>query len=125
MNPNLTGRCGLYCGICEIYRAYKDSEELQRELASKHDCSPQDVRCEGCQAIDVSGWSQEKEWGKNCAILQCLNAKELAFCHECDVYNTCQKHADFAEICGGGWGQISTLDNNRTIAVIDAPRQEH
>jgi hypothetical protein len=33
LNKNLAGGCGLYCGICEIYRAYKDSKELREELA--------------------------------------------------------------------------------------------
>jgi len=27
-DTNLIGRYGLYCGIYEIYRAYKDSKEL-------------------------------------------------------------------------------------------------
>ncbi len=30
-DTNLIGRCGLYCGICEIYLAYKDSKELQEK----------------------------------------------------------------------------------------------
>jgi len=101
VSRNLVGRCGLYCGICEIYRAYRDSEELRRQLAEKHDCSPQDVRCEGCQAIDVFGWSREKEWGKNCKILRCLNRRELTYCYECPDYEPCKKHADFAKICSG------------------------
>lgn len=101
VNRNLAGRCGLYCGICEIYRAYEDSRELQVELAKKHDCSPAEVRCEGCQALDVYGWSKEREWGKKCKIVKCLNGRELDFCYECDVYDICQRHVDFARICAG------------------------
>ena len=70
VDKNIIGRCGLYCGICEIYRAYKDSKELRKELAKKHNCDPEKVMCEGCQAIDVYGWSLEKEWGKNCKIFK-------------------------------------------------------
>ena len=101
VDKNLIGRCGLYCGICEIYRAYKDSKELQKELAKKHNCNPEKVRCEGCQAIDVYGWSLEKEWGSNCRILQCLNARELNFCYECTEYDNCKRFDKFARICAG------------------------
>ena len=98
VNKNLVGRCGLYCGICEIYRAYKDSKELQEKLAKKHNCSREEVRCEGCQAIRVYGWNHEKEWGKNCKILKCLNAKKLNFCYECTEYDICDKFNQFANI---------------------------
>jgi hypothetical protein len=98
-DKNLAGRCGLYCGICEIYRAYKDSKELQARLAKKHGCSPEEVRCEGCQALNVYAWSHEKEWGTNCKILKCLNARRLQFCYECNDYGTCNKHAEFTKIC--------------------------
>jgi len=101
VDKNLVGRCGLYCGICEIYRAYKDSKELQKKLAKKHNCFPEEVRCECCQAMDVYAWSHEKEWGKNCKIVKCLDTKELMFCYECSEYDTCQKHAEFAKICSG------------------------
>jgi len=101
VNKNLAGRCGLYCGICEIYRAYKDSKKLQQELAKKHNCSPDEVRCEGCQALDVYAWSYEKEWGTNCKFVKCLNTKKLNFCFECAEYETCQKFDKFVKICTG------------------------
>jgi len=101
INKNLVGRCGFYCGVCEIYRAYKDSEKLREEIAKKHGCSPEEVRCEGCQAIDVYGWSYDKEWGSNCKILKCLNAKGLKFCYECDDFDRCERFNQFAEICKG------------------------
>ncbi|MCK4247085.1 MAG: DUF3795 domain-containing protein, partial [Methanomicrobia archaeon] len=49
INENLVGRCGLYCGACIIYRAYKDSEELRRIIAKDNNCKPEEIRCEGCQ----------------------------------------------------------------------------
>ena len=107
MKQNLMGRCGLYCGVCEVYRAYKDSKELQKELAKKHNCLPQEVRCEGCQAIrriltvGVYGWSYDKEWGTNCKILKCLDSKKLKFCYECAEYDSCERFDKFGEICLG------------------------
>ncbi|MEW6684683.1 MAG: GNAT family N-acetyltransferase [Candidatus Edwardsbacteria bacterium] len=96
---NLVGRCGLYCGACEIYRAYKDSEKLREEIASKHHCLPEEVRCEGCQTLEISGWAYDKEWGKNCKIAKCLNSKNLKYCYECAGYDYCKTFGDFANIC--------------------------
>lgn len=101
VNKNLIGRCGLYCGICTVYRAYKDSKELQGKLAEKHGCLPEEVRCEGCQALGTYPWTYEKQWGSNCKIVKCLNAKRLTFCFEFSDYDTCQKHAELAESCSG------------------------
>jgi hypothetical protein len=111
-NRDLIGRCGLYCGLCEIYRAYKDSRKLQEELAGKHNCKPEEVRCEGCQSIDLYGWSYEMEWGSNCNILKCQDAKNLDFCYECGEYKSCQKLSDFCEICSGlGFNLMENLEN--------------
>jgi len=32
---NLAGYCGFYCGVCEIYRAYRDSEELREIITTR------------------------------------------------------------------------------------------
>lgn len=113
VDKNLIGRCGLYWGICEIYRAYKDSKELQLKLAERHRCRPEEVRCEGCQALELSGWSYEKEWGKNCKILKCLNTNGLSFCFDCGEYDTCPKHSKFTKICSGLG--MDLRENLRTI----------
>jgi len=33
IDERLVGRCGLFCGACVVYRAYKDSEQLRQMLA--------------------------------------------------------------------------------------------
>ena len=65
INMNLVGRCGFYCGACHIYRAYKDSEKLQKIIAEKENRKSEEIRCEGCQTVLINGWEKE-EWGKNC-----------------------------------------------------------
>lgn len=100
-DKNLVGRCGLYCGYCEIYRAYQDSPEFRKELARKNNCRPEEVRCEGCQALSVYGWSGEKEWGANCKILKCLNAKGYKYCIDCSEYPHCAQFEQFARTCSG------------------------
>lgn len=89
-NRNLVGRCGLYCGTCLVYRAYKDSEQLQKRIADRLKCKPEEISCEGCQTVLTKGWDT-KGWGKNCRIVACLEAKGFDFCYECDVYPDCRK----------------------------------
>lgn len=103
VNKNLTGRCGLYCGACIIYRAYKDSEQLQKRIAEERtargeDCKPEEIRCEGCQTVLVDGWNS-KEWGRNCKIVKCLQGKKLDFCYECDTYPECKKFLVVSDSC--------------------------
>ena len=74
---DLVGRCGLYCGACSIYRAYKDNGEYRNKLANYFKCPPEKVRCEGCQVLTPECW------GKDCKIVQCLNSKGLEFCYQC------------------------------------------
>lgn len=92
VNYALVGRCGVYCGSCMIYRAYKDSEKLKRLIAERAKCKPEDIQCEGCQTVLANGWDvQDQQWGKNCKIVKCLEAKGLKFCYECDIFPNCKK----------------------------------
>lgn len=97
VNENLVGRCGLYCGSCIIYRAYKDSSRLRRLVAEKENCSPEIVRCEGCQTVLTNGWEGDHEWGRHCRIVKCLEEKELDFCYQCDLYPDCEKFSELGE----------------------------
>jgi len=99
VNEDLVGRCGLYCGACFVYRAYKDSKELQRTIAERMrpPRKPEDIRCEGCQTVLTSSnaWMGEDDFpligGRRCKIVACLENKALGFCYECDEYPDCQK----------------------------------
>lgn len=96
---NLVGRCGLYCGVCRIYRAYRDSPRLQTKLAEEFDCAPEEVKCEGCQKLKETGWDKEKYWGANCRIAKCLERKHIDFCYDCAEFAFCGKFDKFAKIC--------------------------
>jgi hypothetical protein len=90
---NLVGRCGLYCGACGIYRAYKDGGEYRHRLANFFKCPPEKVRCEGCQALTATCW------GNECEMVKCLNAKGLQFCYECSDFegHTCERFEKFSK----------------------------
>ncbi|MCK5625386.1 DUF3795 domain-containing protein [Candidatus Bathyarchaeota archaeon] len=60
INMNLVGRCGFYCGAFNIYRAYKDSEKLQKIIAEKENRKSEEIRCEGCQKVLINGWEKEE-----------------------------------------------------------------
>ena len=98
VNKNLVGRCGLYCGACIIYRAYKDADQLRQKIAEREKCRPQEIQCEGCQTVLTNGWNSN-EWGKNCRIVKCLEARGLDFCYECDTYPNCKKFREIADSC--------------------------
>jgi len=118
-NKNLVGRCGLYCGYCSIYRAYKDGGKFREEVAKRNNCRLEDVKCEGCQTIGDDSWSQEEKWGKNCKILRCLNAKKNRFCYECNEYATCQKYDEFAKLC-----LLINVDVRKNMQTIEEGKTE-
>ena len=97
MNPRLVGRCGIYCGFCEIHRASRDYIGLRVELAERYHCRPGDVACDGCQAVHARGWAMEPEWGKNCRILECLADQGLKFCYECPSLGACKTWKELAQ----------------------------
>lgn len=98
--PNrwLVGRCGIYCGYCEIYRAYKDSPKLRAELAQRYGCSPGDIICSGCQMVHARGWRGDPKRGYNCKIRECLGDKGFKFCYECPAIKTCRLLIELASV---------------------------
>lgn len=87
-SKNIVGKCGLYCGACTIYRAQRDGEDLRNRIAEKSNCSPEQVRCNGC------GELTSECWGKGCKIVVCIQAKGFKFCYECPEYenSSCSKY---------------------------------
>ena len=83
----LIGRCGLYCGACDIYRVYVDKkEEEQKKMAEFFKCRPEQVRCQGCQNLTLEDWCSE------CKILECLNKNKYHYCYECKEIETCDNY---------------------------------
>jgi len=93
VHKSLVGRCGLYCGACGIYRAYKDDGEYLERLARHFNCPPEKVRCEGCMALT------SECWGYDCRIVQCLRDKGLELCYQCGQYESgdCEKFEKLAK----------------------------
>ncbi|MFZ5352025.1 MAG: DUF3795 domain-containing protein, partial [Bacillota bacterium] len=75
----LIGRCGLYCGVCNIYIAEHYDKVLRKEMAHRHNCAEDKVCCNGCGALTDSCW------GKGCKIVECSLEKGYDYCFECDL----------------------------------------
>jgi hypothetical protein len=99
MNRNLAGRCGMYCGACEIRRAYEDAGKLRVEVAQRFSCLPAEVRCNGCRAVHIVGWARDPEWGRNCRILHCLKTQKLETCADCAQHSECDRWRTLSEEC--------------------------
>jgi len=84
MSHALIGRCGLYCGTCDIYRVYLNKEkEKQKRMAEFFRCKPEQVRCQGCQNLTPD------DWCSGCKILACLARHSYRYCYECNKIETC------------------------------------
>jgi len=82
---DLIGRCGLYCGACDIYRVFVDKKtEKQRRMAEYFKCRPEQVRCQGCQN------PTPEDWCYDCKIIKCLEKNGYTYCYECEKIETCE-----------------------------------
>lgn len=96
-NEKLIGRCGIYCGECIIYLASHGHEILKDKAAQKHGCHPEDISCDGCQGDRDKCWCRDKNWGKNCAIIECQDKNNLNYCNECSEFQKCDKFNNLAD----------------------------
>lgn len=84
ITPALIGRCGLYCGACDIYRSYTDQQnEKLKKMAKYFKCQVDRVRCHGCQN------ASNEDWGYDCKIVQCLERNSYRYCYECSLTDRC------------------------------------
>lgn len=73
----MTAPCGLFCGICPVYRARED-RALAEKLAPTLGLPVEDVPCRGCRAQQgkVLG-------GVLCPTYQCVTKRSYDFCYQC------------------------------------------
>ncbi len=73
----LASPCGLFCGICPVYRA-KEDRALAEKLAPKLGLPVEKVPCRGCRA------QQGKVLGHStCPTYQCVTGRGYEFCYQC------------------------------------------
>jgi hypothetical protein len=108
INPDFVAPCGLYCGVCAIYIAHRDSNQRFKErllslykggvpgkgtLPNSENLSIEDIQCDGCLSDNAFIYCQ------HCAIRDCTKEKGYTGCHECDEF-PCQYIEDFPMAVG-------------------------
>ena len=97
----------MYCGACDVYRAYRDGGKKLLDLAKELNCAPGVVRCEGCQA------DTQTRPGGDCVIIACQEERGLTYCYQCEEYaaGTCES---FAQVSGDYAAAGLSLRDNLT-----------
>ncbi len=84
IKKELLAPCGLYCGVCAVYIAYKTNNEKFKKALLKvypNTKSVNDVKCTGCMSDGVIfGYCEY------CQIKKCVRKKGIEGCHECDEF---------------------------------------
>jgi len=108
IDPDFIAPCGLYCGVCAIFIAYRDNNEKFKErlaglykggvpgkgaLPNNESLSTEDIRCHGCLSDDLFLYC------KQCKIRDCTREKGYTGCHQCDEF-PCQYIEDFPMAVG-------------------------
>lgn len=86
----LLGICGVYCGACTTYRAYKDKDQGLVEWELKTGMPRDEIYCKGCTSKLVN------EWCSNCEFRECATGREVTYCFECKEF-PCKKLVHFSK----------------------------
>jgi len=77
----LAAPCGLYCGVCGIWVAYRDNNtKFKERLTTVYGVSVDDIKCEGCLSDELFGYCQ------TCSIRSCTFKKGIEGCHQCNDF---------------------------------------
>ncbi len=94
---NLIAACGLYCGACEMYRAYHDNNEAKQQSLVKAfnsrggNFSIKDLECDGCLA-----GGRLSPWCRQCNIKSCAKRRPgEAICSSACPDFPCQQLIEF------------------------------
>ena len=111
----LVGPCGLYCGICTMYRAYHDRnlslwQETPvnfRKQIGLEEVDFKDMACEGCRS------ALPFKYCADCNIRKCvLEDKGLDWCYQCESF-PCQMLLDFQS-----YWRMPVVENLRQIQKL-------
>ena len=108
LNPDFASPCGLYCGVCAIYMAHRDTNQKFKErlaalyrggvpgmgtLPNSENLSAADIRCNGCLSDDRFMHCNQ------CGIRACAQQKGFEGCHQCAEF-PCRRIESFPMAVG-------------------------
>ena len=90
----LVGICGLYCGTCPAYLAYRknDSAYIEKNAREKG-FPPEALRCDGCLSDRVAAHCKDCRHG----FRKCAAEKKITWCFQCSEF-PCQRLLDFKDV---------------------------
>ncbi len=95
INPDFIAPCGLYCGVCAIYIAYRDNNLKLKErllnlykggtpdkgrLPNAEKLTIEEIKCKGCLSDEAFMHCQQ------CEIRRCTREKGYIGCHQCNEW---------------------------------------
>ncbi|MFW9820173.1 MAG: DUF3795 domain-containing protein [Candidatus Thorarchaeota archaeon] len=86
VKKELLAPCGLYCGVCRIYQAYKENDlEFKKDiLPTLNDYGVKtvdDIACTGCLSDGIVF-----HFCQSCPIKDCIKVKKIEGCYQCDEF---------------------------------------
>jgi len=107
----LAGICGLYCGACTTYRAYKDKDStLLNKLAATHNIPVDKIACDGCLSHNYRLYLPAEF--RDCYFRKCAEEKGVTWCFECSEF-PCKRLKDFSR--DGRAHHTAVIDNLREM----------
>lgn len=88
------GICGLYCGTCPFYLAFRKNDmEYMQKMSQEKGFPVEELQCHGCQSDNVSVHCKDCVHG----FRICAEKKHVKWCFECEEF-PCQRLKDFSEV---------------------------
>ena len=88
------GICGLYCGSCPSYLAFRKNDAARIEKMSREKgCSADELRCDGCLSNRVSVHCRDCRHG----FRRCAAEKQVTWCFECPDF-PCERLEKFVDV---------------------------
>lgn len=88
------GICGIYCGTCPMYLAYRKNDSKQLDNISKEWGLPiEEIPCDGCHSDKLFSPCRECRHG----FRECAKQKGVTWCFQCPDF-PCSRLEDFRDI---------------------------
>jgi hypothetical protein len=82
-NKKIIAPCGIDCHNCEIYEE-NVTDAIQTRLSAVTKTPKEEIKCLGCKDDNIC--LLLKIEGKNCKTLDCVKAKGVDYCFQCDTF---------------------------------------
>ena len=108
--------CGLDCGDCPAYLAFKNNNEALRIKTAKRwgklfgrKLKPEDINCSGCWSLSTPLFDH----CFICGVRKCGLGKKLSNCGECEEYDSCEKISSLHKMIPEGKKACEAVRNKK------------